>query len=921
MTYSQGADPVGSQRPSLTMTRQKTEYLTAVMSQTEYLAFGNPHGYRFDHQLRLQDVWIPQDATATSYGDAFMTVSPQERIGLRERRSIQIDAALNMATFGKTVVTARPGYGKSTLCRRLAYKQALDAKVAGRGWIPLLINAASVNQSGVWQSFDEMISRNQLVKSVPGLVEQLSDAAVEGHIWFFVDGLDEVDEARVPDFISFVQTGILATPNRVVITCRVADYWAVRPSRRLEGLPVLDLSGFGEERLDSYIEAWHRTAARGRPQLSDARIDATRRLLDAHTELRDLADSPLLAAVLCVVETRPGENMVGRAALLRQAVDYLLLRPEWRQASVAGYQYTAPLDPEVLLAVVAQFAFELLNGNVKPQAARTNQAGLSHEELLKYVGAQLISHQVVDRTDKAECELAVIAYTNRMIGRGTVGLLQADSADCYVFAHRSFQEYLAAVHLLTGADRVYRAVLAEQAEWREVFLLTASICQTSGAGLTDLLMLVRTLIGKVIGNEQAADERATQLVCLAVEMLAELGEAAIRRFHWEAVVDGDPRRVGDDLTFAGLWPSAAECALALSRNTNLPEGIRIRALCAASRLRDIRFVGRDGTVGGGLGKTVPIPGGRGAVGTAMSLKMHELKRVASSPRRKVDVTPFRLGRYPVTNLEYGTFIADDGYENPSWWRCCEEAEAWRSGDTATIDSLVDLWEQQKQINFFKEFSEPEFADYTDDVSRRIAYRIMRRTAPLYWRDNRFMLPTAPVVGVNLWEARAYCAWLESRWKLRGAIENGDTIAVPSEIEWEWAASRGWTGRPLAYPWGSEFRADRCLVRDFTAAADSLPIAHFGAIPVGYYDHAEDLPQEMAGNVWEWTSSLAIPWDDQSDREVPGGLATRVVRGGSWFSREPNATRTSFRLDDPPCNAYWDLGFRVVVRGPAASAGL
>lgn len=157
------------------------------------------------------------------------------------------------------------------------------------------------------------------------------------------------------------------------------------------------------------------------------------------------------------------------------------------------------------------------------------------------------------------------------------------------------------------------------------------------------------------------------------------------------------------------------------------------------------------------------------------------------------------------------------------------------------------------------------------------------------------------------------------WHASGVIGPDDIVALPTETEWEWAASRGWTARPIPFPWGESSDDTRCLVRDFTTPGDPR-IVHFGGIPVGFFDIGAppDRPQDMAGNVWDWTTSLALPWNGPADRDRPAGLAKHAVRGSSWFSREPMATHTSFRLDDPPCNAYWDLGFRIVVRTPPRS---
>jgi hypothetical protein len=194
-------------------------------------------------------------------------------------------------------------------------------------------------------------------------------------------------------------------------------------------------------------------------------------------------------------------------------------------------------------------------------------------------------------------------------------------------------------------------------------------------------------------------------------------------------------------------------------------------------------------------------------------------------------------------------------------------------------------------------SEVTNQEYADCVNAGICtLPSLRETGPTnHYNDPAY--DDHPVVGVNWYQAAAYCEWVDAR--------------LPTEAEWEKAA-RGDEG--YIYPWGNDAptcdhaNMNSCESENTTKTVASYPL---GISPYGLFD--------MAGNVREWTADwyqedlylTAAYYQPQGSSEGP----KKVVRGGGFNDFEENL-RTTTRMSFLPDQDFDDVGFRCIPVTPS-----
>ncbi len=161
------------------------------------------------------------------------------------------------------------------------------------------------------------------------------------------------------------------------------------------------------------------------------------------------------------------------------------------------------------------------------------------------------------------------------------------------------------------------------------------------------------------------------------------------------------------------------------------------------------------------------------------------------------------------------------------------------------------------------------------------------TLPEYFDNAEFNKGAQPVIGLSLADAEKYAAWLSE--------QTGNKYRLPTEEEWEKAAR---AGKDVVYPWGDDEPKKE-------KKANYKGNGKFkGPSPVGSFENGKNEwgLVDMAGNVWEWTSST---------RKADPASTSRVVKGGSYLDGSTDLRISNFREEDSQKGAV-DVGFRLVM---------
>jgi len=692
----------------------------------------------------------------------------------------------------------------------------------------------------LWRFIEHELQRAEIGECAAWLYDQLQD---QGGL-ILLDGLDEVPEAdNRRGQIKQAVTAFTQSFSRCRFLVSGRPYAYADKTWQLDDFAVAELAPFSRGQIRRFIEQWYAQRAallKDDPDKARARATQLQTAIFANPRLYELAERPLLLTLTAGIHAfRQGQLPEGRAELYDEAVKLLLLRWEDRMVprpSQSGAQPTPAqtslsellgVERSQLLSVLQQLAF----------AAHTQQPNLTGVADIAEGDLLVALQRLLQQSGHADIPSArLIHYL-----KNRTGLLIERAPGVYASPHRTFQEFLAACHLTTldnFPEAMAELVGQEPNRWREVTLLAAA--KTHSGGQWSFWPLVDALCFRAPEHARygLSDAWGALLAAQAID---------------ETI--GDPTQLSE----------RNQEKVALVRR-GLVHGLAVSGLPARERALAGRVLAKLGDPRPQVLTVAAMP--------FCAVPAGDFYHSADNKRAALP-SAFWIGRWPVSNAQFGEFVAEGGYHVERYW-----AEAQKDG----------YWTPAG----FK-------GRYDEEV----------RTQP-YQYPEPFTLLNHPVVGVSWYEAVAFCRWLSEQ-----TAPHGWQVRLPTAAEWEKAARGGlllpalnqtvafaqqaWRvadSGPLVdnllpqrrYPWGAALPGEAAnYAATQINATSALGCFASGASPYGVED--------LSGNVWEWSNDDSA-WG-------------KVLCGGAYYSDEADIT-TSARLVYYPFDWYDHFGLRCVV---------
>ena len=342
-----------------------------------------------------------------------------------------------------------------------------------------------------------------LMKSLPKkwTIETIEQLLAAGRAIVLLDGLDEVREDDTKRVIREVRSTVdAAKKSQFIMTCRIAakEYMFAQ-------FTEVEVADFDGQQIEIFVENWFR---------SKNDLPKTKRFmarLNEDESIRELATSPLLLTLLCLVFGEEGDFPSNRSDLYAEGVKVLLKKWDAKR-NIQRDDHYKKLD--------VQRREDLLS-HIALQTFRENEYFVKQRRMEGYIADFISNLRDVDpepQSLRMDSEIVLKSI------QAQHGLLVERARGIYSFSHLTFQEYFTAREIVLTNDIQQLVSQVNQPRWREVFFLTFGMMRNADA----LLLKMKSYIDSLIKDDPKLQQFLQWIDRKTQSVKARYGPVAVR---------------------------------------------------------------------------------------------------------------------------------------------------------------------------------------------------------------------------------------------------------------------------------------------------------------------------------------------------------------------------------------------------------
>ena len=357
---------------------------------------------------------------------------------------IKVDEAL--INNNRNIIIGDPGAGKSTLLRYIALdilnpKPQLGNISQKYGktlpvWLPFAFITKHLSQNDSL-SISEILNLWFKGFDKNHLFDIAKDALEDERLFLIIDGIDEwssISSAR--QAITRIETTRELYDCKVLYSSRPYGFRILKDF--FTNLNILNLAGFSKAQQKAFVEKWYNKWASLQKEINGQDFSKTQtdnfiKELEQASDLKKLAETPLLLSILIVQKMQDSVLPKSKLEALKEITQYLIKKHPVKRVTDAGIvqENTNDIDFKDIFCELAIYIQKESNDGV-----------ILKSDAQKIIEKYLITYAAYDKV-KAKVRSQELIE----VGANNYGIIIEKSNDEISFGHKQFQEFLASQYL------------------------------------------------------------------------------------------------------------------------------------------------------------------------------------------------------------------------------------------------------------------------------------------------------------------------------------------------------------------------------------------------------------------------------------------------------------------------------------------